>query len=77
MAARTKTSHGIQIQVGRTERGNYRGILLVAHARKVLLKIVAMRLSAYCEARNLLPEEQYGLRPHRPTTDMMFAVPPL
>ena len=41
----------------RTECGNYRSISLVARAGKVLLKIVAMRLSAYCEARNLLPEE--------------------
>ena len=58
----------------RTECGNYRGISLVAHAGRVLLKIVATRLSAYCEARNLLPEEQCGFRPHRSTTDMMFAV---
>ena len=58
----------------RTECGNYRGISLVAHAGKVLLKIVATRLGAYCEARNLLPEEQCGFRPHRSTTDMMFAV---
>ena len=58
----------------RTECGNYRGISLVAHAGKVLLKIVATRLSAYCEARNLLPEEQCGFHPHRSTTDMMFAV---
>ena len=58
----------------RTECGNYRGISLVAHTGKVLLKIVAARLSAYCEARNLLLEEQCGFRPHRPTTDMMFAV---
>ena len=57
----------------RTECGNYRGIALVAHAGKVLLKIVATRLSSYCEARNLLPEEQCGFRPHRSTTDMMFA----
>ena len=58
----------------RTERGNCRGISLVAHAGKVLLKIVTTRVSAYCEARNLLPEEQCGFRPHRSTTDMMFAV---
>ena len=58
----------------RTECDNYRGISLVAHAGKVLLKIVATRLSAYYEARNLLPEEQCGFRPHRSTTDMMFAV---
>ena len=45
----------------RTECGNYRGISLVAHAGQVLLKIVATRLSAYCEARNM-PEEQCGFR---------------
>ena len=57
----------------RTECGNYRGISLVAYAGNVL-KIVATRLSAYCEARNFLPEEQCGFRPHRSTTDMMFVV---
>ena len=58
----------------RTERGNYRGISLVARAGKALLKIVTTRLSAYREARNLLPEEQCGFRPHRSTTDMIFVV---
>ena len=41
----------------RTECGNYCGISLVAHADKALLKIVATRLSAYCKAKELLPEE--------------------
>ena len=36
--------------------------------------MVARRLSAYCEAKGLLPEEQYGFRPNRSTTDMMFVV---
>ena len=58
----------------RTECWNYRGISLVAHPGKLLLKIVATRLNAFCEARNLLPEEQCGFRPHRSTTDLMFAV---
>ena len=58
----------------RTECGNYRGISLVAHAGKVLRKVVATRLSADYEARNLLPEEQCGFSPHRSTVDMMFAV---
>ena len=57
----------------RTKCDNYRGISFVAHAGKVLLKIVATRLSTYCGARNLLPEEQCGFRRHRSTTDMMFA----
>ena len=58
----------------RTECSDYRGISLVAHVSMILLKIVATRLSAYCEARNLLPEEQCGFRPHRSTTGMMFTV---
>ena len=58
----------------RTVCGNYRGISLVAHVGKDPLKIVATRLSAYCEARNLLPEDQCGFHPYRSTTDMMFAV---
>ena len=33
----------------RTECGNYRDISLVAHAGKILLKIIACRLSEYCE----------------------------
>ena len=58
----------------KTECGNYRGILLVSHAGKVLLKVVGRRLSAYCEAKGRLPEEQCGFRPDRSTTDMMFVV---
>ena len=46
----------------------------MSHTGKVLLKVVARRLSAYCEANGLLPEEQYGFRPNRSTTDMMFVV---
>ena len=58
----------------KTEYGNYRGISLVSHAGKVLLKVVARRLSAYCEAKRLLSEKQCGFRPNRSTTDMMFVV---
>ena len=43
-------------------------------ASKVLLKVVARRLSAYFEAKGLLPEEQCGFRPNRSTTDMIFVV---
>ena len=56
----------------RAECGNYRGISLVAHAGRILLKIIALRLSEYCEYTGILPEEQSGFRPNRSTTDMMF-----
>ena len=46
----------------------------MSHAAKVLLKVVASRLSAYCEAKGLLPKEQCRFRPDRSTTDMMFVV---
>ena len=58
----------------RTGCGNYRGISLVAHAVKVLLKVIASRLSDYCECDNILPEKQCGFRPQRSTVDMMFVV---
>ena len=58
----------------RTECGNYRGISLVAHAGKILLKIIARRLSEYCERVEILPEEQSGFRLNRSTTDMMFMI---
>ena len=37
----------------KTECGNYLGISLVSHAGNVLLKVVARKLSAYCEAKGL------------------------
>ena len=58
----------------KTECENYRGIPLVSRSGKFLLKVVARRLSAYCEAKRLLPEEQCGFRPDRSTTDMIFVV---
>ena len=46
----------------------------MAHAGKVLLKVIASRLSDYCERENILPEEQCGFRPQRSTIGMMFVV---
>ena len=57
-----------------TECGICRGISLVSHVGKVLIKVGARRRSAYCEAKRLLPEEQCGFRPDRFTTDMIFMV---
>ena len=57
-----------------TECGNYRGISLVAHAGKIMVKIIARRLSEYCESVGILPEEQSGFRPNHYTTDVMFVI---
>ena len=57
---------------GRTEYDNYRGISLVAHADKILLKINARRLSECCGRVGILPEEQSGFRRNRSTTDIMI-----
>ena len=57
----------------RTECGNYRGISLVAHAGKVLLKVIANRL----KREDILPKEQCGFRPQRSTIDIIFVVPRL
>ena len=61
----------------RTECGNYRGISLIAYAHKILLKIIARRLSEYCQREGILPEEKNGFRPNRSTTDRLFAIHPL
>ena len=58
----------------RSHCNSYRGISLVAHSGKVLLKMVASRLSNYCESEGILPEEQCGFRPARSTVDMLFVV---
>ena len=58
----------------RKECGNYRGISLVAHACKIMLKIIACHLSEYCERVGILPEEQSGFRPNRSIADMVFVI---
>ncbi|MEP4902203.1 MAG: reverse transcriptase domain-containing protein [Paracoccaceae bacterium] len=68
------TTEVLNITKDRSDCNNYRGISLVAHSGKVLLKEVASRLSNYCEAEGILPEEQCGFRPGRSTIDMLFVV---
>ena len=58
----------------RRECGYYRGISLVAHAGRILLKIIARYLSEYCERVGILSGEQGGFRPNRSTTDTMFVI---
>ena len=57
-----------------TECGNVMGISLVAQTEKILLKIIASRISEYCERVGILPEEQSGFRPNHSTTDMMLVI---
>ena len=59
---------------GQTEYGNYRSISLVAHADKVLLKIIARRLSEHCKCVGIPPEGHSGFRPNRSTTDIMLVI---
>ncbi|CAB1098700.1 unnamed protein product [Ectocarpus sp. CCAP 1310/34] len=49
-------------------------ISLLSHVGKVHIKIITNRPSAFCEANNILPEEQCGFRPGRSTVDMLFVV---
>ena len=57
------------------ECGNFRGISLGAHAGKVVLKVVAMRLNAYyCEWRKIFLEAQYGFRVGLSTDGMIYVV---
>ena len=68
------TNNVLHKKKDRAECSNYRGLSLVAHAGKVLLKTVANRLRDFCEEAGILPEEQCGFRPQRSTIDMMFVV---
>ena len=58
----------------RSNCNNYRGISLLLHAGKVLLKVVTNCLSDSCEVHGILPDEQCGFRPERSNVDMLFAV---
>lgn len=44
----------------KTECGNYKSISLLSHAGKILLKVIARRLSDCFELVEVLPEEQSG-----------------
>ena len=58
----------------RSDCNNFRGISLVSHAGKVLLKIVANRLSDFCEEQQILLEKKCVFRPARSTIDILFVV---
>ena len=48
-------------------------VLLLAHFCTAAL-LGSIRLSDYCEAHGILPDEQCGFRPERSTVDMLFVV---
>ena len=58
----------------RPDCGNYRSISLIAHVGTILLKIIARRVSEYCERVGILPDEQNGFRPNLSATVMMFDI---
>ena len=62
-------------QKDRSDCDSYREMsLLVAHAGELLLKIVASRLSNFCEDTGILHEEQCGFRPARSAVDMLVLI---
>ena len=68
------TTNVLYKESDRSNCNNYRGISLLSHAGKVLLKILANRRSYYCEAHGILSDKQCGFRPERSTVDMLFVV---
>lgn len=68
----------IKVRQKKSDRSNcniFREITAASHAEEVFLDIVANRLSDYyCEAHEILPEEQCGSRPCRSTVDSLFVV---
>ena len=51
---------------------NYRTIILISHASKVMLKILLNRLTP--QAETIIVEEQAGFRPGRSTTEQIFSL---
>lgn len=45
---------------GTTECGNYPNISLVAHAGRVLVKVISGHKSVYSENEGVLPDGKYG-----------------
>ena len=58
----------------RSNCNNFRGNSLISHVGKVLAKTIINRLSAFCGANDILPEEQCGFQPGRSTVCMLFVV---
>src|SRR5690348_8320710 len=51
---------------------NYRGITLLSVVGKIYAMVINKRITTWCEARNILADEQAGFRPGRSTSDHIF-----
>ena len=58
----------------RSNCNNFRGIPLLSYVGNLLARTFTNRLRAFCEAHDILPEEQCGFRPGRSTVCMLFVV---
>lgn len=58
----------------RTKCGNHRSIPLLAHAGKVVAKVITFHASGYCESEAALPKVQCRFLRGRLTIDMTYAV---
>ena len=67
----------LRMKKDRSECNDYLGMLSFADTGKVFLKKVASRLSNYCEAKGILPQDHCGFGPARSTIDMLLVVRPL
>ena len=57
-----------------TDPGNYRGIALISCTAKLFTSILNNRLTAWAEARGIIPECQAGFRRGRGCTDQIFSL---
>jgi hypothetical protein len=55
-----------------TNTESYRSISITSCLGKILERIINKRLVYVLESRNLLPEQQYGFRKSRSTTDVLI-----
>ena len=54
----------------RREKGNYRGVVLLAMGSRVLARVCAKRMRWWAEHLNLMDENQWGFREGRSTADV-------
>ena len=58
----------------RREKGNYRGVVLLAMGSRVLARVFAKRMRWWAEHLNLMDENQWGFREGRSTADVTLEI---